>query len=60
MDAAPKTVQQMGCSSVSYGEKFSGKPFLDLTKKRRDALIEKFEHDVSDHMPIWIRLPKPR
>ncbi len=43
-----------------FAEALHGKPFLDLTKKRRDALIEKFEHDVSDHMPIWIRLPKPR
>lgn len=23
------------------------------------TLISKFEHDVSDHMPIWVRLPKP-
>jgi len=26
----------------------------------RSALIRRFEHKVSDHMPIWIRLPLPR
>ncbi len=43
-----------------FAEALHRKPFLKLTKKQRDALIAKFEHDVSDHMPIWIRLPKPR
>jgi len=36
-----------------------GKPLDELLKKERKALIAKFEHDVSDHMPIWIRLPLP-
>ncbi|MDH3917983.1 MAG: hypothetical protein OEU25_07345, partial [Rhodospirillales bacterium] len=35
------------------------KPFDELSKRDRNALIKKFEHDLSDHMPIWIRLPKP-
>jgi hypothetical protein len=29
---------------------------LNLSKRKR---YSKFEHDVSDHMPIWIRLPIP-
>ena len=33
--------------------------FEELNKKDRNALLRKFEHDLSDHMPIWIRLPKP-
>jgi hypothetical protein len=32
----------------------------DLTKRERNALYKKFEHDVTDHMPIWIRLPVPQ
>ena len=32
----------------------------DLKKSERKAFFALFEHDVSDHMPIWIRLPKPR
>jgi hypothetical protein len=31
----------------------------DLTSSERKALYKKFEHDVTDHMPIWIRLPVP-
>ena len=42
-----------------FAEALHGKPLLDLTKPQRKALLQKFEHDVSDHMPIWIRLPKP-
>lgn len=34
-------------------------PFEELSKKDRNSLLRKFEHDLSDHMPIWIRLPKP-
>lgn len=29
-------------------------------KGARTALIKRFEHKVSDHMPIWIRIPLPR
>ena len=29
-------------------------------KGARRALIGRFEHKVSDHMPIWIRIPLPR
>lgn len=32
----------------------------DKGKKARSALIRRFEHKVSDHMPIWIRVPLPR
>jgi len=35
------------------------KPYSVLTKAQKKALIVKYEHDVSDHLPIWIRLPKP-
>jgi hypothetical protein len=37
-----------------------GVPLQDIPRaKDRKTLFKKFEHDVSDHMPIWIRLPKP-
>lgn len=42
-----------------FAEALHGKPYKQLTKLRRKKLVAKFEHDVSDHMPIWIRLPKP-
>lgn len=32
----------------------------DLDSSTKRSFFSKFEHDVSDHMPIWIRLPKPQ
>ncbi len=31
----------------------------DLPKTERRDFLARFEHDVSDHMPIWIRMPLP-
>ena len=31
----------------------------DMAKQPKAAFIDRFQHDVSDHMPIWIRLPLP-
>ena len=42
-----------------FAEALHGKPLADLAKAQRTALFRRFEHDVSDHLPIWIRLPKP-
>ena len=42
-----------------FAHALHGKAFKELSKTARGALIRKFEHDVSDHMPIWIRLPLP-
>lgn len=35
------------------------KPFDALSKTQRNALLKNAEADVSDHMPIWVRLPIP-
>ncbi len=42
-----------------FAQAIHGKAFKELSKTASGALIRKFEHDVSDHMPIWIRLPLP-
>jgi len=42
-----------------FAEALHGKPFDRITGKQKTALIARFQHDVSDHMPIWIRLAKP-
>ncbi|MFQ5427343.1 MAG: endonuclease/exonuclease/phosphatase [Thermodesulfobacteriota bacterium] len=42
-----------------FSEALHGKPLMDISDNQQKALYEKFENDVSDHMPIWIRLPKP-
>lgn len=42
-----------------FAEALHGVGVDNLSKTDRDALFRKFEHDVSDHMPIWVRLPRP-
>ena len=36
-----------------------GKPYIRLTKDEKKVLGKSFEHSVSDHMPIWMRIPRP-
>ena len=43
-----------------FAEALHRKPFDRLTGPQQTALINRFQHDVSDHMPIWIRLAKPK
>ena len=35
------------------------KPFSQLTKTQGDSVYAKSKADVSDHMPIWVRVPVP-
>ncbi len=34
--------------------------YNDLDRSERAALVKRYEHKVSDHMPIWFRAPLPR
>jgi len=45
--------------SELFSQALHQKPYLALTKVQKKALISKYEYDVSDHLPIWIRLPRP-
>lgn len=36
------------------------KPLSELSKSKKKQFIARFEHKVSDHMPLWLRLPLPR
>ena len=36
------------------------KPYAELGRSERAALLKRFEHKVSDHMPIWFRAPLPK
>ena len=36
-----------------------GKTSAELTTKERRAFLSRFEHSVSDHMPIWFRMALP-
>lgn len=42
-----------------FSEALHGRPFRSLSDGQRDELLKKFEHEVSDHMPLWLRLPLP-
>ena len=42
-----------------FSQALHDKAFDALSKSEQKTLIGKFEHDFSDQMPIWIRLPKP-
>lgn len=33
--------------------------YVRLSKEEKKALGKKFEHSVSDHLPIWVRIPRP-
>ena len=34
-------------------------PLEDMTKTQQKAFFSKFEHEVSDHLPLWLRLSLP-
>ncbi len=42
-----------------FSEALEGKPFKKLSPPEQESLLARFEHKVSDHMPLWLRLPLP-
>ena len=42
-----------------FSEALHGKAFAKLSAAERKTLVARFEHKVSDHMPLWLRLPLP-
>jgi hypothetical protein len=42
-----------------FAQALHGKDSGELTQAERKGLFAKFEHDLSDHMPVWIRLAVP-
>jgi len=42
-----------------FSQALHQKRFSELSENKQLALYERFEHDVSDHMPIWLRIPLP-
>ncbi len=43
-----------------FAQAVLNKPFGDLSKQEKAVFVKRFEHKVSDHLPLWIRLPLPR
>lgn len=42
-----------------FSQVLKGKPFLDLSSREQKAFVDRFQHTVSDHMPLWLRFPLP-
>ena len=42
-----------------FSEAIHEKRFRELNRNEQKALVARFEHKVSDHMPIWFRIPLP-
>ena len=40
-----------------FCQAINNKSFDTLTKAEKESFVARFEHKVSDHMPIWLRLP---
>ena len=39
-------------------EAILGRPYHELPATERASFTARFEHKVSDHMPLWVRLPR--
>jgi hypothetical protein len=42
-----------------FAQSIHGKSFGELTASQRNELLSNTKADVSDHMPIWVRIPIP-
>lgn len=42
-----------------FSQALHGKPIADLSERQRTGLFSRFEHSISDHMPLWMRMPLP-
>ncbi len=42
-----------------FSDALLGKPLDSLAGSERSDFFARFEHKVSDHMPLWLRLPLP-
>lgn len=42
-----------------FSDALNDQALHELERNEKKAFYRKFEHEVSDHMPIWIRIPLP-
>ena len=42
-----------------FSRALRGRGFGSLSRDEKKRLLSKFEHKVSDHLPLWLRLPLP-
>ncbi|MCP3976270.1 MAG: endonuclease/exonuclease/phosphatase [bacterium] len=69
-DAAHRTEHAWGALATGpdYGvfnftdlfcQALEGVPYSEMGRTERAELVKRYEHNVSDHMPIWFRAPLP-
>ena len=46
-------------SANLFSEALNNQPFDRLSPDAKGEFLARFEHKVSDHMPLWLRLPLP-
>ena len=42
-----------------FSQTMRGKSYRGLSADEKKNLGASFEHTVSDHLPIWVRIPRP-
>ena len=42
-----------------FANAVKNREFDDMTERQKKAFYPFFEYSVSDHMPIWVRVPRP-
>ena len=42
-----------------FSEALLGRSYSELSRTEASDFVARFEHKVSDHMPLWLRLPLP-
>jgi hypothetical protein len=42
-----------------FSEALNDQPLDRLPPEAKGGFLARFEHKVSDHMPLWLRLPRP-
>lgn len=42
-----------------FSQVLNDKSYEELTNTQKKEFIKRFEHEVSDHIPLWLRLPLP-
>ena len=42
-----------------FSDTLNNQPLDQLPPDKKGEFLSRFEHKVSDHMPLWLRLPLP-
>ena len=49
----------LGIKPELFSKSINNLSYSRLSKSQKSAFVKRYEHKVSDHLPLWIRLPLP-